>query len=198
MGLDLNYIEGQTPLSEEEKEGLKLRTVENRTDLDEAEQSNIVHAIEWTLHNSPKLPEILSEDYIKKVHKKMFGEVWKWAGAYRKTNKNLGVDKFEISTELRKVFDDCAFWIEHNTFSEEEIAIRFKHRIVLVHPFANGNGRHSRLLGDILISKFFRQPVFSWGSRSLIKKGEARASYLAALHKADEGNYQDLITFARN
>ena len=198
MGLEIKYIEGQTPLAEEENEGLIVRAIENRKKLDEAEQRNIGNAIEWSLRISSQLDEILSEEFIKRVHRKMFDDVWKWAGSYRTTNKNLGVDKFDIPVELRKVSDDCKYWIENKSFTADEIAVRFKHRVVIVHPFANGNGRHSRLIGDILVNKYFKQPVFSWGSKSMIKPNDTREKYLSALRKADNGNYEDLIVFAKS
>ena len=197
MGLAPNYLEGQTPLSEEEKEGLLIGAISDRAELDEFEQRNIWQAQEWLLRISPGLDEIRSEEFIKRVHKKMFGDTWQWAGTYRSTNKNIGVDKTEISIELRKLFDDCKYWIEQKQMSEDEIAVRFKHRVVLIHPFANGNGRHSRLMGDILISKYFKKPVFTWGGASISKPGEARKNYLLAIRKADSGSYEHLIRFAR-
>ena len=198
MELVRTYIEGQTPLDEDEREGLYDKTIESQSELDEREQGNIINAREWVIDISPNLDEILSEDFIKRVHKKMFGDVWKWAGKYRSANKNLGADKFEISIELRKVFDDCKFWIENKSFSEDEIAVRFKHRVVVVHPFANGNGRHSRLIGDIMISKYFKLTAFSWSSKGLIAADEARKQYLSALRKADNGSYDELVKFARS
>ena len=197
MGLELQYIKDQTPISEEEKEGLLL-FLDTNNELNEAEQKNITLAIEWTKKTSFYISDILSEEFLNRVHKNMFGDVWRWAGTYRKTNKNIGVDKFDISTELKKVFDDCRYWIENKTFNKDEIAIRLKHRIVLIHPYPNGNGRHSRLIGDILINKYFGLPVFSWSNNNLTNEGEARAKYLSALRKADNGNYEDLIIFARS
>ncbi|MEI8004564.1 MAG: mobile mystery protein B [Bacteroidota bacterium] len=198
MGLELEYIEGQTPIDEDEKEGLKIRTISTRAELDEFEQKNIEMAIAWTMRRKFSMNEILSEAFILEVHKQMFGKVWNWAGKLRKTNKNIGVDKFQISIELRKVLDDCRYWIDHNTFDPDEIAIRFKHRLVKTHLFSNGNGRHSRLCSDILISQYFNRPVFSWGSANLAKKSDARRIYLNAIYQADLGTYGPLIDFARS
>ncbi|MFI5263212.1 MAG: mobile mystery protein B [Candidatus Kapaibacterium sp.] len=198
MGLTYHIPEGQTPLGEEEKEGILNLSIERREELDGAEQINIEKSLKWIRRISPKINEILSEEFIKTVHKNMFDDVWSWAGSYRTTNKNLGSDKFEIGIELRKTFDDCKFWIGNKTFIHDEIAVRLKHRIVVVHPFANGNGRHSRLMGDILINKYFKLPVFSWGGKDRSGSGEVRKKYLEALRKADNGKYEDLITFARS
>jgi Fic-DOC domain mobile mystery protein B len=197
MGLTLEYIAGQTPLDEDEKDGL-IPPIDSREMLNELEQGNINRAIVWTRNISPSVEDILSEDFIRRVHKKMFGDIWNWAGTYRKTNKNIGVDKYEISSSLKNVFDDCRFWIENSAFAPDEIAVRFKHRVVAVHPFANGNGRHSRLMGDILIQKYIKGQNFSWGNMSLMNEGETRKAYLAAIRKADQGNYADLIKFARS
>lgn len=158
MGLDLNYEAGQTPLGEEEKDGLHIASITTKAELDELEQRNIEQAIRWTIERRRKIDagEPLTEQFITALHKRMFGDVWKWAGSFRKTDKNIGVSKYYIGTELRKLLDDARFWIDNNSFPSDEIAIRFKHRIVAIHCFANGNGRHSRLMADIFAEKRFR------------------------------------------
>jgi Fic-DOC domain mobile mystery protein B len=197
MGLIIEYIEGQTPLDEEEKEGLLIPTISTRGELNEFEQANIQQAIEWTMRTRFTTEEILTEDFLFLVHRKMFGEVWEWAGKMRNTNKNIGVDKHFISVELRKLIDDCIYWIANQTYSHDEIAIRFSHRIVKIHLFPNGNGRHSRLIADIMISNIFKKPVFTWGRSDLSKKNTMRKAYLEAIHLADNEIYKSLIEFAR-
>ncbi|HRN26643.1 MAG TPA: mobile mystery protein B [Ignavibacteriaceae bacterium] len=198
MGLDINYSDGQTPLEEEEKDGLLINSVTTRGELDEFEQLGVEKANEWLLNRNFGFEKILTEDFAKNLHRIMFADVWSWAGEFRKTNKNIEVDKSMITIELKNLFDDCKYWIENKTFSEDEIAVRLSHRIVLIHPFANGNGRHSRLIADILINKGFGKSYFTWGSKSLIKIGEARSVYLKALREADNLDYDALILFARS
>lgn len=197
MGLKLDYDDGQTPLDEEEKEGLLIETISNRAELDEFEQQHIEEAVEWTLQRKFKQEKILTEVFVKEVHKKMYGGVWAWAGEFRKTNKNLGVDKLQIAVELKKLLDDTNYWIENKTFEPDEIAIRFKHCIVSIHCFANGNGRHSRLMADIIIEHIFKQPVFTWGATNQLKDSDNRSIYLKAVRKADKGNYKLLVEFAK-
>ncbi len=201
MGLNsLKYEEGQTPLDPDEMDGLLIPSVTTRTELDEVEQRNIEEAIRWTMERRKRftIHEILTETFALELHKRMYGGVWEWAGNFRNTNKNIGVDKYQIGIELRTLLDDCRYWIENEVFPEDEIAIRFKHRIVSIHCFPNGNGRHSRLMADIIIEKIFGKPVFTWGSQSLIHRGTLRASYLAALREADCGNMESLVLFARS
>lgn len=198
MGLDLEYIKGQTPIEEEEKEELKIKTISTRGELDEFEQANIEKAIEWSLKRKFPIEKILTVEFIKDVHKRMFSEVWGWAGTFRKTNKNIGVDKYYIGQELKMLLDDCEYWINNETFSEDEIAIRFKHRLVKIHPFPNGNGRHARLCADILVSHVLAQPIFSWGGKNITDKGETRTKYLEAIYQADEEEIKPLIEFARS
>ena len=198
MGLDLEYIKGQTPIDEEEKEGLKIKTISTRGELDEFEQSNIEEAVEWSMKNKFPSNHILTVNFIKEVHKKMFSEVWNWAGEFRKSDKNVGVDKHQIYSHLISLLDDCKYWIRNKTYSEDEIAIRFKYRIVKIHPFPNGNGRHSRLCADILISHIFDKPVFTWGGENLTEHNENREKYLEAIYKAGEEIMEPLITFARS
>lgn len=197
MGLDLDYSEGQTPLDEDEKEELLIPTITTRGELDEFEQLGVEKANAWLLNRNFEVDKILTEEFVKDLHKRMFGDIWGWAGNFRKTNKNIGVDKFSIGIELKKLLDDCKFWVKNKVFSEDEIAVRLSHRLVQIHPFANGNGRHSRLIADILITKGFGKPYFTWGSVNLTKQGEARMKYLEALKKADQNNYTPLIDFAR-
>lgn len=198
MGLELTYGEGQTPLEEEEKEGLLVKTISTREELDELEQLNIQDAVEWTLRRKFNQGEILTEKFINGLHKRMYREVWRWAGEFRKTNKNIGVDKNSIPTALRQLIDDCNYWIEQSVYNPDEIAVRFKHEIVKIHCYSNGNGRHSRLIGDVIISHLFGGKVFSWGNGNLSKDGEVRKRYLEAVRASDNREYDLLLKFARS
>ncbi len=198
MGLNLTYIGGQTPLDDEELEELLIPTVTTRDELDEFEQQNIESAMQWTLSNRFAAEEILSEEFLRKLHAEMYGKVWSWAGEFRRTNKNIGVDKFQIPLQLRGLLEDCRYWIVHDTFTADEIAVRFKHRLVYIHCFPNGNGRHSRLAADILVSHVFDRPVFTWGRSALQQSNDSRSAYISALHAADQGDLAPLIRFARS
>jgi Fic-DOC domain mobile mystery protein B len=164
------YGEGQTPLSQEELDDLKVVSITTRAELDELEQQNIEHAQEWLLGRRFSAQRILSEGFILELHKRMFSDVWRWAGEIRRSNKNLGVDWPEIRTHLRELLTSAGYWIDHRTYPEDEIAIRFSYRIVTIHCFANGNGRHSRLMADVIIDKIFGKPPFSWGSANLAQQ----------------------------
>ncbi len=198
MGLVFNYLEGETPLDADDLDGLLVKTISNKRELDEFEQQNIESAILYFARKKINLNNFLSEDFIKLLHVKMFSDVWSWAGKFRGSNKNIGVDWTVISIELKKLLDDCLYWVENEVFVDEEIAIRLKHRVVAIHPFNNGNGRHSRLLADLIMEKIFKKKHFSWGSDNLYKENKARDVYLKALRKADNNNYEDLINFAKS
>lgn len=199
MGLDFELVDGQTPLDEEEKDGLLIPTITTRGELDEFEQQNIERAIKWTMGRKFKKDDMLTEDFVKLVHKKMYEDVWAWAGEFRKSNKNIGVDRYQIAIELRKLLGDCKFWIDNGTYPPDEIAVRFKHRIVSIHCFSNGNGRHSRMMGDLIVEKIFDNPVFTWGANTdLTKAGDTREKYLTAVKAADVNDIKPLLEFARN
>lgn len=198
MGLELQYADGQTPLDEEEKEGLKIKAITTQGELDEFEQLNIEKAVEWTIHSNLKPERILTEKFIKDLHKKMYGDVWKWAGEFRKSDKNIGVKWTQIGMELKNLLDDTKYWIDHKTFTPEGVSIRFKHRIVAIHCFPNGNGRHSRMMADIIMESVFGKEIFSWHKSNMVKADETRRQYIAALRKADDGNINPLIEFAKN
>lgn len=198
MGLDLEYINGQTPLSEEEKEGLLIPTISTRAELDEFEQQNIEEAMLWLMGRSFKAEAIFTEEFCCSLHRRMYSQVWAWAGSFRKTDKNLGVDKWQIPMALKALCDDALFWTQKKTYLPDEIAIRFKHRIVSIHCFPNGNGRHSRLMADVISEKIFKLPFFSWGAGDLVHQGGIRVKYLQAVRQADQGNFEPLLTFARS
>ncbi len=199
MGLDLVYHKGQTPLSEEEKEGLLIPTITTREELNEFEQLNIEKAVEWyLLRKKINADNILTEEFICEVHKKMLGDVWSWAGQTRTSEKNIGVAWHQIPVLVRQLLDNCKYWIDSKTFPDEEIAIRYKHELVAIHIFPNGNGRHSRLMGDIIVKHIFKKSIFSWGQKNLVNHGETRELYITALRKADKGDFEDLIKFAKS
>lgn len=198
MGLDLQYIDGQTPIDDEEKEGLLIETISTKVELDEFEQLNIEQALQWVFGKKYKQEQIFTNKFICELHKRMYGNVWAWAGTFRKTEKNIGVKSYQIPMQLKALCDDALFWIENKTYSPEEIAIRFKHRLVSIHCFSNGNGRHSRLMADIIIEKIFGKEPFSWGAANLLNEGDMRKVYLKAIKQADLNEYQSLLEFAKS
>ncbi len=198
MGLEFHYNRGQTPIDDDEKEDLLLRTISTRGELDDFERRNIDQAIKWSLNSSFSSDEVLSIGFIKELHLRMFSEVWGWAGSFRQSNKNIGVDKYLISQELFKLTEDCKYWVINKTYPEDEIAVRYKFRMVSIHPFPNGNGRHSRICGDILASHVLGRPVFPWGGKRIEEVGETRRQYLQALYAADQGDVAALLEFARS
>lgn len=198
MVLDLSYIDGQTPIDESEKEGLLIETIATQAELDEFEQLNIEEALQWIAGRNLSPKQLFSVKFICDLHKQMFGSVWNWGGVFRKTEKNIGVKPIHITTQLKSLCDDALYWIDNQSFSPEEIAVRFKHRLVSIHCFSNGNGRHSRLIADIIIEKIYNKPPFSWGAANLSKHTDGRKTYLRAVKQADQGNYDFLISFAQS
>ena len=183
--------DNSTPLTEEEKQQLKAKWITTRSELNELETKGIANAEIWLLKNKK---DILNETFIKNLHKRMFGDIWKWAGTFRTTERNIGVAPYEIQPKLRILLDDVKFWVDNRTFSPKEIAIRFHHRLVQIHPFPNGNGRISRLMADLLM-KQFDLPALNWGSGNLTEISELRKEYISSLREADSGNYTLLLSF---
>lgn len=175
--MKFNYPEGATPLDPNEVEGLIPTHITTKAELDRWEQDNINEALAWIEKRKPK--DILNESFIKSLHRRMFCNVWKWAGKFRQSDKSIGVPWHRISIDLKLLCDDAKYWIEHQTFSEDEIAARFHHRLVFIHLFPNGNGRHARLIADILLEYVFNKPPFTWGKADLIKSGEDRKNILS-------------------
>jgi Fic-DOC domain mobile mystery protein B len=183
-----------TPLTVEEREGLIPSYVTLRRELNEAEQANILEAEQWAF---ARTRNVLDERFLTALHKRMFGRVWRWAGKFRRPERNVGVDPFRIAIDLRLLLGDSRYWIEHATYPPDEICARFHHRLVAIHPFPNGNGRHARLATDLLLVEL-GQPRFSWGRTNLVNPGETRQAYVAALRAADGRNIQPLLAFVRS
>ncbi|MBX0335346.1 mobile mystery protein B [Pontibacter sp. HSC-14F20] len=198
MGLEYAYLDGQTPLDEEEKEGLLLKTITSHGELDEFEQLNIEKAIAWTMNTRFKKDAILTEKFIRTLHKRMFDDVWKWAGEFRRSEKNIGVAWVTIGMELRYLLDDTAYWINNKTYPQDEIAIRFKHRLVNIHCFPNGNGRHSRIMADIIMESIFGEDAFTWNRSNMVKADATRKAYIAAIRAGDKGDITPLLQFAKS
>lgn len=197
--VNLDYPAGATPLDADELASLIPAHLTTQGELNEWEQLNIGEGDKWA---RKQRKDILGEDFLRQLHRRMFGETWKWAGEFRKSDKNIGVDWRYIGVELKKLFDDVRYQIEHATFPADEIAVRFHHRLVAIHAFPNGNGRHARLMADLLAERL-GQPRFTWGSRRLVKDSLTDASpirrdYIAALQAADARDIAPLLAFARS
>lgn len=192
---DVEY--GQTPLSEEEREELKITFINSKKELNEFEQQNIEEAMLWLANKNLTARIILSQKFVCTIHKRMFCNVWNWAGKLRSSDKNIGVYHQDIIIALKILFDDTLFWIENNVFEPEEIAIRFKHRLVSIHCFSNGNGRHSRLMADIIIEKIYNRSVFTWGTNLNGSNENVRDTYIRAIRAADNNNYRPLLKFSK-
>lgn len=193
--IDFDYPDGATPLDPDEARGLRLSHITSREELDRWEQDNITDGEVWAFSRQQK--DILTEGFMRQLHKKMFGNVWRWAGEFRKSDKNIGIEWRQVPVELKNLCDDVSTWIEFNTYPADEIAVRFHHRLVLVHPFINGNGRHARTMTDLLLVQSLHRPRFTWGSGNLVNSGDCRQRYIEALRSADRHNYELLLQFVR-
>jgi len=193
-----HYIEGQTPLDEDEKRDL-IPSIVIREDLDAFEQENSLEARGWVMQKSVfTKQDIFTEKFIINLHKRMYNHVWKWAGTYRKTNKNIGVEAYLIPTELHQLLGDVRYWLEHETYPISDLAVIFHHRLVKIHLFPNGNGRHARLCADVIVAKYDGEKL-SWGGNSdLTKPDKIRKRYISALHEADHGDCEPLLAFAKS
>jgi Fic-DOC domain mobile mystery protein B len=194
MRFNPDDVPGATALDAEERASLIPGHITTQGELNEWEQLNILQGEAWA---RTQRNDILNDAFVRQVHKQMFGETWRWAGAFRTSDKNIGVDWFNVGIELKKLLDDVRYQIAHASYPPDEIAVRFHHRLVFIHPFPNGNGRHARLMADLLVERL-GQPRFTWGSRSLVDATDTRHSYIAALQAADAHDYAPLLAFARS
>jgi Fic-DOC domain mobile mystery protein B len=194
--MKIQYAPGATPLDPDEISGLIPTHITNQSQLNEWEAANILKAEIW-LFSGASLGDFLSIAFIKQAHKKMFDDTWAWAGEFRLTEKNIGVSPFKITANLNDLLEDVRYQIIHKSLPMDEIAYRFHHRLVVIHPFANGNGRHARMMADLLLTQA-GQAKFTWGKDSLEKSGSTRKKYIDALRAADKLNYESLAKFVRS
>jgi Fic-DOC domain mobile mystery protein B len=186
--------DGATPIDPDERAGLKFRHITTRGELDELEQANIEQGLAWVARR--RGGDIFNDGFIRKLHDRLFGDVWKWAGDYRLTEKNIGVDPFQISVQLRMLLDNARHWAEHGIYPPLEAAARFHHRMVQIHPFPNGNGRHARIAADIMLEEIYGLSPIEWASGfDLQADNERRKDYIAVLRAADAGDFNLLLAF---
>jgi Fic-DOC domain mobile mystery protein B len=190
---------GATPIDLNEARGLLMPWIATQADLNAAEQINISAANLWLA--SVRHETILHEGFMRELHRRMFDKVWQWAGTFRRSNKNIGIEWQQVSIALRTLLDDTEYWCGYRTYPIDELAARFHHRLVSIHCFPNGNGRHARLAADVLLSLLDAKP-FSWGAsqnqKNLDVAGVIRQQYIAALRAADQHSFEELIKFARS
>jgi Fic-DOC domain mobile mystery protein B len=195
MALSPEYPPGATPLSPEELGGLIPSFVATQGALNELEQANILQGVTWA--NTAR-KDILTEKFVRELHHRMFGETWKWAGTYRSSDKNIGCPYWDIRMRIRELLKNTQTQIGNRSFPPDEIVVRFHHKLVSIHPFSNGNGRHSRIMADLLIVRL-GSVSFSWGSNvDLVSPSETRSRYLDALRAADKQDIAPLLRFARS
>lgn len=198
MALTDPHALGATPLTPEDLEGLKLPAT-THGELNELEAANIRQGQEWALRaRSTRIPDMLSDQYVQRLHKEMYGEVWAWAGQYRHSDTNTGVTHTTIWPEMRTVYDDARYWIEHQTFAPDELVIRLHHRLVKVHPFPNGNGRHARMMADLVLLRHFKAARLPWGGNTLGNSDPRRKEYISAMQAADANDYGPLLKIGRS
>lgn len=195
--IEHNQVWGATKLDADEAQGLIPIHITTQAELNTWEQANILSAENWLSRQKLGTAELLTPIFLQKLHRLMFKQTWRWAGQYRKTDKNIGVDWRTIAVELKLLFDDVLFQISVQSYSVDEIATRFHHRLVWIHPFVNGNGRHARLMTDQLLITL-NATRFSWGAAQLYKPTSVRKQYINALRAADKKNYSDLLAFVRS
>ena len=183
-----------TPLTPEEMRDLIPAHITFRAELNAAERDNIARGQDWAL---ARRRDLLTEAFVTSLHRRMFGDVWRWAGKFRRSERNLGIPYYEIPVAVRQLLEDARGWVEHASYPEDEIAVRLHHRLVEIHPFPNGNGRHARMMADLLAIRLGR-PRFSWGRTNLEAPGEVRRRYIEALRAADRHDAAPLVAFARS
>ncbi len=192
MPLRFEYAPGATPIDPDEAAELIPVHLTLQRELDEYEEANFLEATEWAFARRRGDP--LDSRFVHAVHRRMFNRVWRWAGRARRSDKNLGAPWIEIPTRLHQMLDDVRAQIEHDAYSPIELAARYHHRLVSVHVFPNGNGRHARLMADLLLTELEGRR-FEWGRGSLVAAGDVRTRYIAALRTADTGDYRELLQF---
>jgi len=164
-------------------------------ELDELEDLNIQKGLEWL--NRQKDPNYLSTEFICKLHEKLFGDVWKWAGKYRTAEVNISKYRYyDVAPQLKNLFEDAKLWIQHGKMSWEEISEEMHKRLVTIHPFTNGNGQTTRIYVEY-VQKRNNQGIPRWMASMSHSPAKRRDKYIQALRSADKGDFGPLIEFMK-
>jgi Fic-DOC domain mobile mystery protein B len=189
--------DGATALPPDQRRGLKQSWIVSMDDLNEAEADNILTASNRWHRRRLTLDSLLDDKAVRDLHRDMFGDVWTWAGSYRSGLLNIGVHPTQVAVTVRDLVDDAKFWFASDSPVDLDVAaVCLHHALVAIHPFPNGNGRHARFLTDLLLT-VVGAPAFTWGRRDLGPISDVRARYVAALRRADRGDYEALAEFVR-
>jgi Fic-DOC domain mobile mystery protein B len=187
--------DGSTPLDHDQIKGIRFAHLTTMGELDELEDENIQRGLEWLNHQKTK--DYLSIEFLCKLHEKLFGEVWKWAGKFRTVEVNISKYRHhDVRPQLHNFFEDIKLWISGGKMSWDEISAEMHHRLVTIHPFPNGNGRTTRIFTEY-VQKRNQQQVTSWGSTRKIDQKKRRDDYIKALRLADIGDFRALIDFMK-
>ncbi len=190
---NMQYPDGATPLDPNELGGLKHKHITTQGELDQLEQANIESGLRWL---GRQRAHILTDDFAITLHKRLFGDVWDWAGTFRKTGKSIGIDAIHIPVELRTLMGDAKYWADNKTYPPAEAAVRLHHRLVKIHPFPNGNGRHARIMADTVLDRVYKAKPIDWaGGHDFQKMNKRRTAYIAALKAADQDDIGPLMKF---
>ena len=196
MTIVLEEPDGATPLTPDELQGLKVRTISTRGELNQLESENILQGLTW-LSKLPKRVDVLTDEFARRLHRRLYGDVWAWAGQYRLTDKNIGVPVWTVSTEMRNCLSDAKMWIDRQVYTPVEAAARLHHRLVAIHPFPNGNGRWSRIMADAFLERQDESLFIDWANGTdLSVNSMHRQSYIEGLRAADRYEFEPLVSFA--
>ena len=197
MALTDPHAPGATPLTVDQLKGLRNPFIATHAELNRAEQASIIRARVWArTARSITMPKMLSRDFLEELHRRMYKDVWTWAGRQRAVDTNIGVDFPKIGVELRILFDDARYWFDHETYPPIDYAVRMHHRLAFIHPFPNGNGRLARFYADLILIRHFKKDGLTWGGGQLGNEDPRRTKYIEALRAADRHDYIGLIEFA--
>lgn len=196
MTIVLEEPDGATPLTPDELQGLKVRTISTRGELNQLESENILQGLTWLSRQSKRV-DVLTDEFARGLHRRLYGDVWAWAGQYRLTDKNIGVPVWTVSMEMRNCLNDAKMWIDRHVYPPVEAAARLHHRLVAIHPFPNGNGRWSRIMADAFLERQDESLFIDWANGTdLSVNSMHRQSYIEGLRAADRYEFEPLVSFA--
>ena len=173
---------GQTPLPPELQKGLISKNVQTIGELDEYEEQNIAEGMVWLEDSNANS---LNYSFWLRLHKKLFGNVWNWAGEIR--SHDLGNADFlypeKVRPALMQLIGDAEYWFKNDTYPKKETIARIHEKLLTIHPFANGNGRWSRILTEY-ICKQNKIDIPKWNLKSKDDPQKRRKEYIEAVELA--------------
>jgi len=171
-----------------------LLGIQRKREMDALEAVKLAKATDWAIRHYSADHRFSAAD-VCLLHKQWLGEVYSWAGEYRRVNIGKGGFAFAMAAQVSRLMEEferkvLAVYTPCNFNDPEKIieALAVAHcELVLIHPFRDGNGRLSRLLSTLMALQA-GLPLLDFSGI----EGKARQAYFLAVQASMGNDYEPM------